>query len=228
MILDVLRQPFAIIQTLFQLGVRDIAAHDDGAVQGETGGDRVLRQLGQDLAHWTVQVDAYRLALARFTQRFRDVLAWVVFQFFDPDTVAVDLGLDVAVRRAGDAHAHRTGRAVTRQTDHADVVGEVFAAKLRAEAEVLRFHQQLLLQLDVAERLTMFVTFGRQAIVVLGRRQLDGFQGAFRRGAANHKRDVVRRAGRGAEGAHLLHQVVLQLARREQRFGLLIEIGFVR
>ncbi|SAC80206.1 Uncharacterised protein [Enterobacter cloacae] len=38
---------------------------------------------------------------------------------------------------------------------------------------------------------------------------------------------MVRRARRGAEGAHLLNQVVLQLARGKQRFGFLIEIGFV-
>ena len=38
---------------------------------------------------------------------------------------------------------------------------------------------------------------------------------------------MVRRARRGAEGAHLLNQIILQLARGEQRFGLLIEIGFV-
>ncbi|SAC80215.1 Uncharacterised protein [Enterobacter cloacae] len=57
---------------------------------------------------------------------------------------------------------------MTRKTDHAHVVSEVFAAKLRAEAQVTRFFQQLLLKLHVAERLTMFVTFGRQAVVVFG------------------------------------------------------------
>ena len=31
---------------------------------------------------------------------------------------------------------------MARQTDHPDIVGEVFTAKLRAEAEVLRFLQQ--------------------------------------------------------------------------------------
>ena len=38
---------------------------------------------------------------------------------------------------------------------------------------------------------------------------------------------MVRRARRGAEGAHLFNQVVLQLARGEQRLGFLVEIGFV-
>ena len=45
---------------------------------------------------------------------------------------------------------------------------EVFAAKLRAQAQILRFGQQFLLKLHVPERLTMFVTFRWQAIVVFG------------------------------------------------------------
>ena len=141
MIFNVLRQPFAVVQTLFQLRVRDVAAHDDRAVQRETGRDRILRKLRQNLFHRTVQVDANRFPLARFAQLFRDVFARIVFQFFDPHAFAVDLRLDVAIRRAGDAHPDRTGCAVTRQTDHAHVVGKVFAAKLRAEAQVTRFFQ---------------------------------------------------------------------------------------
>ena len=49
-ILDVLRQAFTAIQTLFQLGVRDIAADDDGAAQRQAGGNRILRQLLEDPA----------------------------------------------------------------------------------------------------------------------------------------------------------------------------------
>jgi hypothetical protein len=56
---------------------------------------------------------------------------------------SVDFGLDIAVSGTGDAHADRAGGAVARQTHYADIVGEVFAAELRAEAEILRFQQQL-------------------------------------------------------------------------------------
>lgn len=73
----------------------------------------------------------------------------------------------------------------------------------------------------------MLVAFGRQAIVILGRGQLDGFQRRFRRGAADDERHVVRRASRGAQRAHLVDQVVFQFARRQQRLGFLIQIGFV-
>ena len=41
---------------------------------------------------------------------------------------------------------------MARQTDYANIVREVFPAKLRARAEVLRFLKQFLLELDVAER----------------------------------------------------------------------------
>ena len=119
-----------------------------------------------DLAHRLIQVDAYHLAFAGLTQMFRDIFSRIALQLLDPDTVAVDFRLDVAVGGAGDAHADRAGGAVARQTDHPDIVGEVFPAELRAEAEVLRFLQQLLLQLHVAERLTVFVTFGRQTVVI--------------------------------------------------------------
>ncbi|SBF33688.1 Uncharacterised protein [Klebsiella variicola] len=117
---------------------------------------------------------------------------------------------------------------MTRQTDHADIVGEVFPAELRAEAKVLRFQQQFLLQLHIAERLAMLVTFGRQAIVVFGGGQLHGFQRRFRRSPADHKGDMVRRTSGGPEGAHLLNQIVFQLRRGDQRFGFLVQIGFVR
>ncbi len=56
---------------------------------------------------------------------------------------------------------------MTWQTDNANVVREVFTAKLRAEREFLGLFQQFLFQLDIAERLTMFVPFRRQFIVIV-------------------------------------------------------------
>ena len=117
---------------------------------------------------------------------------------------------------------------MARQANHADVVGKIFTAKLCAQAEVLRFLEQFLFQLNVAERLAMFVAFGWQRVIVAGRGQLHGFQRGFSRRSPNHKRDMVRRAGRGTQGTHFLHQVVFQLRRGNQRFGFLIEIGFIR
>ena len=73
----------------------------------------------------------------------------------------------------------------------------------------------------------MRVAFGWQAIVVARRGELDGFQRGFRRGAADNEGDMVRRAGRGAQGPHLLNQIIFQLRRGDQRFGFLIQISFV-
>lgn len=100
---------------------------------------------------------------------------------------------------------------MARQAHHANIVREVFAAELRAQTQVLRFLQQFRFEFQIAERLAMLVAFGRQAIVILGRGQLDGFQRRFRRGAADDERHVVRRASRGAQRAHLVDQVVFSL-----------------
>lgn len=54
---------------------------------------------------------------------------------------------------------------MARQTDHADIMGEVFPAKLRAQAEVLCFLKQFLFELNITERLTVFVAFGGQRVI---------------------------------------------------------------
>lgn len=149
---DVLRQFFTGVNQLFQLGVCNIATHDNGAGERQAGGYRVLRKLGKDLFHRAVKVDFHCFAFTCLTQFLWNVLAWVVFQFFDPDTFAVDFRFNVTVSGAGDSHAYRAGCAVTWQTDNADVVREVFTAKLRAKTEFLCLFQQFLFQLDIAER----------------------------------------------------------------------------
>lgn len=69
---------------------------------------------------------------------------------------------------------------MARQADHADIVCEVFTAELRAEAEVLRFLEQFLFELNIAERLAVFITFRRQRVVVARGSELHGFQRGFR------------------------------------------------
>ncbi len=44
-IFDVLRQRLAVVDKLLQLGVGDVAGHDNGAVKAQAGGDRMCRQL---------------------------------------------------------------------------------------------------------------------------------------------------------------------------------------
>ncbi|MNC23973.1 hypothetical protein D3C75_720130 [compost metagenome] len=98
-----------------------------------------------------------------------------MLKFLDPDTVAVDLGFDIPVRRARYAHAYRARRAVAWQPHNTNIVSKIFTAKLRTQTEVLRFFQQLFFQLNVTERLAMLVTFCWQAVVIFSRREFDGF-----------------------------------------------------
>ena len=100
----------------------------------------------------------------------------VAVQVLEPDTVFVDLTLDVAVGAAGYSEADGAGRAVTGQTDNADVVGEVLAAELGAEADVAGCLEELLLQLDIAEGAAEVVTGSGQVVVVLGGGELDGLE----------------------------------------------------
>ena len=180
MIFDVLRQRFAVIQQFFELRMGNVARHDNGAVQRQAGRDRMRGKLGKDLVHRLVQVDAHHIAFALLTQGFRNILTRVVLKLLNPDPVAVDFRFDVTVSGAGDTHADWAGGTVARQADHADIVSEVFTTKLRTQTQVLRFLEQFLFELNIAERLAVLVAFGWQRVVVAGGGELNGFQRGFR------------------------------------------------
>ena len=58
-IFEVIRQRLAGIEHLLELRVRDVAGDDDGAVDEEARGGGILAQLGADLGHRAVRVDAH-------------------------------------------------------------------------------------------------------------------------------------------------------------------------
>ena len=64
--------------------------------------------------------------------------------------------------------------------------------------------EHLLLELDVAEAAAELVAVARQRVEVARRRELRGLQRELGRRAADHEREVVRRARGGAERAQLL------------------------
>jgi len=66
-----------------------------------------------------------------------------------------------------------------------------------------------------------------QVVIILGRSQLHHLEVCLGRGAANHERQVVGRAGRGAERHHLIDEKRLQLTGSEQRLGLLVGDTFI-
>ena len=66
------------------------------------------------------------------------------------------------------------------EADHADIMCEVFPAKLSAKAEFLCLDQQFLFQLQIAERLAVSITFSRQRVIVVCAGQFHRFKGTFR------------------------------------------------
>ena len=227
MILQIFGQRLARIEKFLELGVGDVAADNDRSVQRQLRGDRMFAQFRQDLLHRLIEVDfddAMRVLAAVLVG---NQAARIRVHLFEPDAVFVDLGFDVAVGRAGDAHADRTGGAVPRQTNDAHVVRKVFAAELCADAALLGRLEQLGFHLQVAEGLAAFVAFGRQVIQIAGGSEFDGFERALGAGAADDKRQVIGRTGGGAEGFHLGHQEFFQTLRIEQGLGFLEQIGLV-
>ena len=172
--------------------------------QAEPRLDRILRQRAADLVHRPRQVDPHDLAAERRLVDLGQEARRVGFELFEKHAVGVDLAEDLAVGRARHADADRQAGAVARQPDHPHVVAEIFAAELRADAEAAGQLQHLRLEIAVAIGLAVFVAGGRQAVEIAAARELDGLQIHLGRGAADHDREVIGRAGGGAERADLL------------------------
>src|SRR3954454_22383238 len=113
------------------------------------------------------------------------------------------------------------------QPDDADVVAEVLAAELRADAERLRQLEHLLLHLDVAEAVTGAVTGCGQRVEVTRAGVLRRLEGELRGRAADDDREVVRRARGRAERSQLLVEKRQHALLVEYGFGLLIEVRLV-
>ena len=174
MVLHVLRHRLTCIQSRLDLGVRDVTAYYDGSIEAQAGADRIFRKNLADLGHRLVEIDPDSLALARIAVLFRDEFVRLVVHLFDPDTVGIDLRLDVAVCGAADSKADRAACAVTRKTDDTDVVSKILAAELCSEADLLSLHEELVLKIDIAESAACLIAGGRKAVVEMGGSELDG------------------------------------------------------
>jgi hypothetical protein len=163
------------------------------------------RQRRQDLLHRLVEVDLHHLAAERLLD-LRQILRRIVLELLEIDAVLGDLAERLAVGRARHAEPDRQRRAVARQPDHAHVVAEILAAELRADAERLRHLQHLLLHLEIAEGVAVGRALGRQRVEIARRGELHRLHAELGRGAADHDREVIGRARRGAERQHLLLQ----------------------
>ena len=83
---------------------------------------------------------------------------------------------------------------MARQTNDANIVGEILAAKLCAEADVVRFAEQFLLQFYIAESAAGLVAGCRESVIIMRRSQFHRQEVALCRRTANDKGDMVRRA----------------------------------
>src|SRR5690606_28109956 len=139
-----------------------------------------------------------------------------------------DLGEGLPVGAARHRDRDRAGRPVPRQPDDPHVVAEVLAAELGADAELLRQLEHLQLQLQVAEPVAQRRPLGRHGVQVVRRRVLGGLERVLRGRAADDDRQVVRRAGRGAERADLLLQEGHHPLRIQNGLRFLVEERLVR
>ncbi len=80
-----------------------------------------------------------------------EIFFGVGFELFEEDAVLGDFAFDVAVGGAGDADADGATGGMAGQADDADVVGEVFAAELGADAGCLGDRRDALFPLEIAE-----------------------------------------------------------------------------
>ena len=151
----------------------------------------------------------------------------VVLELLEVHAVVGDLGQRLAVGRARHGDADRARGAVPGQPDDPHVVAEVLAAELGTDAELLHLGEDLGLELEVTEAVAQRGALGRQRVEVAGRGQLGGLDRELGRRAPDDDRQVVRRAGGGAEGPQLLVEEPRQALRVEQRLGLLEQVALV-
>ena len=114
------------------------------------------------------------------------------------------------------------------QTDDADVVSQMFAAKLCSKSNPMGLNEELLLKINIAESTPCLITGSGQVVVILNRSELHREQILLCRGASDDESDVVWRTSSGAQCLHLLHK------ERQQCAFILngslchwIEVGFV-
>ncbi|MGC4014048.1 MAG: hypothetical protein QM755_05945 [Luteolibacter sp.] len=104
-------------------------------VQGDGGGDGILRKRGQGFLGMPLSrsiVHAREFPVAVF---LGNEAAGILLELLEEDAVLGDLRLGLAVGGAGNADADRAGGAVAWQADDAHIEREILAAELRADAD---------------------------------------------------------------------------------------------
>ena len=207
MILEIVRHTLAGIEAGFQLGVSNVASHNDCTLEVDASRYRIFGKFLANSVDALVEVDFDALGtLTRTAKLLRNQFGWVGVEFFNPHTVLVNLALDVAVGRTAYTHTDWAACTVTRQANHANIVSQIFATELCAQTYLICLLKQLVFEVDIAECTAGFVAGGRQIVVVLNAGKLHCEQILFSRSAANHKCDVIRRTSCSAQSLHLFNQ----------------------
>ena len=226
-LLEVLGETLAVVEAVFELGVSKVACHDDCAGEGETGRDRILRELLEDFVHRSVEVYFHGLSFESFSVLLGDVAGGVRFELFEPDAFLVDLGLDVAVCRAADADADEDGRTVAGKADYSHVVSVGLAAELGAETHFAGVSPEFLFEFLVAEGVSELIAVVGEIVVVLCAGELERLEVKLGGHTADDDGDVVRRASRGAEHLKLFLDELRQVHRVEDGLRLREEEGLI-
>ena len=108
MILKILRHLLSPVKTLLDLCVSDVATYDDGTVKAQSGRYRVFCKFSENILHRLIKIDLYSLAFACLTEFLRDQTCRIVIEFLDPDTVLIDLCLDITVCRTAYTESYRS------------------------------------------------------------------------------------------------------------------------
>ena len=120
-----------------------------------------------------IDLDAFEFPVAEFIW---DEAAGVFFKLFEEDAFFGDFGFGLAICRAGDAEADGAGGSVTWKADDADVVSEVFSTELCADPDFARGFEKLGFEVEVAEGLAVFVSFGGEFVECTRGGEFDGFE----------------------------------------------------
>ena len=207
----------------------DVTSHNDGTLQVDTGAYWILAQLSTYSIDTLVEVNLDTLGtLTWVAELLWNQLCWVLVHLLQPDTVLVDLSLDVAVGRAAYTHTDRAACTVTRQTDDTDIVSQILTAELCTQANLVSLFEELVLQVDITEGTTSLITCCRQLIVVLDRSQLHGKEVLLGRSTTDNEGDVVRRTCSCTQALHLLYEEWEECALiLDSSLGHRVEVGLV-
>ena len=172
---EIVGKVIATIEPFLQLRMSDVARDDDRSAQCQPSLDRILAQSATDSSHWPIEVNTNNWSTQLFRADLGQVLRGIPLKLFQEHAFRRDLAENLSIGRAGDAYADRAGSTMSGQSDDPNVMAEIFAAELRADAHAARELQDLLLQSEVAESMPRWTALRRQADRGTGTRQASRF-----------------------------------------------------